>query len=201
MPRLKEHLLSRILGHNFSGDEYEYNEEERNSIILVHNRIYRHQTLRINYTTYDMRRAQDSINPNSTSDVFVLAHEDDSADPHPFWYARVLGIFHAFVRHSGTQSAPSQACQMDFLWVRWFGRDLTFPSGFNARRLPRIGFVPITDAPCDPFGFLDPNEVIRAVHLIPAFQNGRTHELLPQQSISRHSRENHEDHQYYYVNM
>jgi hypothetical protein len=48
---------------------------------------------------------------------------------------------------------------MEFLWIRWFGRDMSQPTGWKARRLHRIGFLP-HGAP-DAFGFLDP---IRACH-------------------------------------
>jgi hypothetical protein len=56
LPRLKDHLLSRIQGKLFDGDEHQFSDEERASIVFVNNRIFRHRTVRINYTTYDMRR-------------------------------------------------------------------------------------------------------------------------------------------------
>jgi len=40
----------------------------------------------------------------------------------------------------------------------------------------KIGFVPEEDPSA--FGFLDPALVIRACHLMPAFADGRTSELL-----------------------
>jgi hypothetical protein len=49
-------------------------------------------------------------------------------------------------------------------------------SGFKAARLPKIGFVPDTDDAS--FGFLDPSLVIRGCHLIPAFNEGKTADLL-----------------------
>lgn len=85
---------------------------------------------------------------------------------------------------------------MDFLWVRWFGRDLTYKSGFKAKHLHRIGFVPQEDPLV--FGFLDPQEIIRAVHLIPAYTHGRSPDALGP-SLARHPRENDEDWNYYYV--
>lgn len=64
--------------------------------------------LRVNYTTYDMRRAQDSLNPRvpGHADIMVLSpeNEDENNDPHPYWYARIIGIFHAHVRHIGPDS-------------------------------------------------------------------------------------------------
>ena len=49
----------------------------------------------INYTTYDMHRNQDSINPRTCSDVMLL--NADSEDDHCYLYAWVIGIFHADV--------------------------------------------------------------------------------------------------------
>lgn len=150
--------------------------------------------MRVNYTTYDVRRAQDSINPRNHTDIMILAHEAGET----YWYARVIGIFHADVRHTGPFSKHARPQRMEFLWVRWIGRDATYRSGFKAKRLPRVGFVPMDHE--DPFGFLDPQLVIRAVHLMPAFAHGRTDELLGP-SIVRQPRERNEDWQYFYVCM
>jgi hypothetical protein len=127
----------------------------------------------------------------------VLAHEDGD-DAFPYWFGRIIGVFHADVVHTGTASKSTEPQQMDFLWVRWFGRDLSYKSGFKAKRLHRLGFLP-NDEP-GAFAFLDPQEIIRAVHLIPAFAYGRTSSLLSP-SIARQPSENNEDWHYYYVNM
>lgn len=164
--------------------------------------------MRINYTTYDVRRAQNSINPRNHADVMVLAHEDeeirvrDGSDPEAYSYARAIGIFHTYVEHHGSESATSEPQRMEFLWVRWFGRDTTHKSGFKAKRLPRIGFVPSEEGDPDDgaFGFLDPQEIIRAAHLVPAFAHGTTSTLLGP-SIARQPRDGDEDWQFYYVNM
>ncbi|PSR72506.1 hypothetical protein PHLCEN_2v11606 [Hermanssonia centrifuga] len=92
---------------------------------------------------------------------------DNPALAHPYWYGRVVGIFHAKVQYSGPGSTTPEAQDMEFLWVRWFGRDLSAPGGFDKRRLHRVGFID-GDKP-GAFGFVDPQMVIRSVHLIPAF--------------------------------
>jgi hypothetical protein len=61
-----------------------------------------------------------------------------------------------------------------------------------------VGFVDSNDPAA--FGFLDPNEVIRAVHLIPAFNEGRTANLLGP-SIARQESEKDMDWTYYYVGL
>jgi hypothetical protein len=59
--------------------------------------------MRINYTTYDVRRSQDIINTTtSRHDVMVLADPGDhTAASHPFRYARVLGVYHVNVIYVG----------------------------------------------------------------------------------------------------
>ena len=157
--------------------------------------------MRINYTTYDMRRSQDSINPRTNSDIMLMSHENESNEhaSHPYWYARVIGIFHADVRHSGPLSKSADFLRMEFLWVRWFGRDLNWTGGWGTKRLHRVGFITCDDLD-DSFGFVDPNDVVRAAHLIPAFAHGRTPEFMSA-SIARNPKENDTDWLYYYVNM
>ncbi len=150
-----------------------------------------------------MRRDQDSINPRTHADIMVFSPEEDieSDNPalaHPYWYGRVVGIFHAKVRYTGPGSTTPEAQDMEFLWVRWFGRDLSAPGGFDKRRLHRVGFID-GDKP-GAFGFVDPQMVIRSVHLIPAYHYGRTDTKLGP-SLVRQPSENHEDWELYYVNM
>ena len=66
---------------------------------------------------------------------------------------------------------------MEVLWVRWLGINQQNKWGFKEARLPKVGFV-LDRADHEPFGFLDPSLVIRGCHLIPAFSEGRTSELL-----------------------
>jgi hypothetical protein len=83
--RLKEHLLERLLGQQYDGVEVSFTPEERNSVMFVNNRIYKHKVMRVNYATYDLRRAQDSLNSRTHPDIMVLSHEDDGT--HPYWFA------------------------------------------------------------------------------------------------------------------
>jgi hypothetical protein len=57
---------------------------------------------------------------------------------------------------------------MEFLFVRWFTTDLGKPNqgGWESKQLYQVRFV---DGDDGAFGFLDPQEIIRGVHLIPAF--------------------------------
>lgn len=169
--------MGRLLDHPFDGDEeFTYSEKQQNSIRIVNDRMYASKVLRVNYTTYDVRRGQDSMNPRTHCDVMVLSPETED-DAHPYWYARVLGVFHAQVLHTGADAKSHSIQPMEFLWVRWFGLEPGYRSGTHVARLPKIGFVPDTDA--NAFGFLDPSLVVRGCHLVPAFAAGRTQSLLP----------------------
>ena len=94
---------------------------DRNTIRICNNTIYRHCTARINYTTYDMRRDYDTINPRTHPFIMVPSPETE-IDTHPFWYAAVLGIFHAEVQHTGRLSSDLRPKIIEFLWIRWLGQ-------------------------------------------------------------------------------
>ena len=192
----------------YDGDEsLDFPSAERRALFLTpNNTIFRHKVLRVNYTTYDLRRAQDSINPRiqGHADIMVLSpeNEDKNKDPHPYWYARILGIYHANVRYTGSNRSISRDPQrMEFLFVRWFGRDMTPKAGWKTKRLLRLGFVPGNDETA--FGFVDPAQVIRSVHLMPAFAWGHTNKYLSGKTsvIARGVNEPDEDWQLYYVGM
>jgi hypothetical protein len=139
------------------------------------------------------------MNPRTERrDVMVLSPEE-GADAHPYWYARVLGVFHARVLHTGPQAVNRSVQRMEFLWVRWFGIVPGHKYGFTAARLPKVGFVPETDDQA--FGFLDPSLVIRGCHLIPAFADGRTSDLLNTQNTAARLPGEVDDWVSYYVGM
>ena len=90
------------------------------SVHIVDNKIYSSQLLRVNYTTYDVRRDQDLVNTHTHPDVMVLSCEDDPW-AHPYWYAQVFGIFHLRVLHLNPSAMNCLVQHMEVLWVRWFG--------------------------------------------------------------------------------
>ena len=53
--RLLDHLLARIKGLPFSGDEHDFMDSDRDAIIIDHNQIYEHKTMS---TTYDAQRLE-----------------------------------------------------------------------------------------------------------------------------------------------
>jgi hypothetical protein len=54
----------------------------------------------------------------------LLTNKDDSNtdtdSDHPFLYAHVLGIYHANVIYTGSDTRDYTLRRLDFLWVRWF---------------------------------------------------------------------------------
>ncbi|TCD64617.1 hypothetical protein EIP91_003851 [Steccherinum ochraceum] len=205
LPKLKDHFLARFLGMQYEGDERTFTDEDRRRVIIKDNVIYKHQVLRVNYTSYDVRRMQDSINPRTHADVMLLGHDDEEDEVHPYWFARVLGLYHAFVYFQRPGSRRPVMQRMEFAWVRWFGKDGTMTSGWQARRLPRVGYVPVDvfgNGEAGPaFGFLDPKHIIRSVHLVPAFAHGTTDALLGPSIARRPQDPPDEDWQFFYVNM
>ena len=101
----------------------------------------------------------------------------ETGDAHPYRYAQVLGIYHTLVSTTHPAASKHSAQPMQFLWVRWLGAEPGYHSGSQVARLPKVGFVEITNE--DVFGFLDPDLVIRGSHLIPALHCGRTADLMP----------------------
>ena len=116
VPRLKDHLLGRLRGQPYDGDQELYSDQDRMSVHIVDNKIYSSQLLRVNYTTYDIHRDQDSVNPCTHPDVMVLSRKDDP-QAHPYWYARVLGIFHLRVLHLDPSVVNCSVQHMEVLWV------------------------------------------------------------------------------------
>ncbi|KZV97073.1 Six-hairpin glycosidase [Exidia glandulosa HHB12029] len=179
--KLRDHLLTRLLKKDYDGDETTYSTEERLRLIIDKNRMYEHKTMQINYTTYDVRRGQDIIHVGTDRcDVMMLSCED-GPNAHPFWYARVLGIYHV----NACLAGQDKDTQLYFLHVRWFGRD---DIDDGRRRLTRIGWDEENE-----YGFIDPAYILRACHIAPAFAHG----TAPFRAALRRAEE--EDYNYYYV--
>jgi hypothetical protein len=146
-----------------------------NAVILKNDRIYRHNVARFNFTTYDVRRSQNVVNPNTSHrDIMLLAKPDDSQvnSNHPFLYARVIGIFHTNVIYVGEGMVDYVPRRLEFLWVRWF-QYLGSPPGWTDCRLDRIRFPPT--ASDGAFGFVDPSDVLRGSYITPRFASGLVH--------------------------
>ena len=158
-----DHLLARILRQQYDSEPPHFTDDEHDKVYIHGDRLEQRYTMSVYYTTYDLRQQVDKINMRGRPYVMTLSRGDPS---HPYLYARVLGIFQVKVLHPSLENVTN----MDILWVHWLEIDQTHRAGWKAKRLYRVQFVP-----CDEdgaFGFLNPADVIRGVHLIPSFNNG-----------------------------
>jgi hypothetical protein len=167
---------------------------ELDNVLFRHDRLYRHNIMRINYTTYDVRRKRDTINPGTPHrDIMVLAQNDDDSD-HPFLYARVIGIFHANIVYTGSGIMDYRPRRLEFLWVRWYELDPKVPAGgWSRSTLDRLQFPPMAEG--NSFGFIDPADVLRGGHIVPAFATGKRY--ADGEGLSRCARDSSDYHSYY----
>lgn len=145
-------------------------------VFFKKDRIYHHRLIRFHFTTYNVWRGTDIINPGtSRCNVMLLADQvDGSVTPsnlHHFLYAWVLGAYHANVINTGPGMLDYEARRFDFLWVQWF--EVTNPgsSGWSHSTLDSVHFPPMHGD--NSFGFVDPKDVLRACHILPAFAKGK----------------------------
>lgn len=172
-------------------------ETSRDFVFFKGDCIYHHKLLRFNFTTYDVRRGTDIINPGTTRcNIMLLAdHESGSVSTsHHFLYARVLGAYHANVIYTGPGMRDYKARRFDFLWVRWYEVVDPGSSGWSNSTLDTVRFPPLRGD--DSFGFVDPMDVLRGCHILPAFARGRREETTI--DVSRCAKDS-KDYKLYYV--
>ncbi len=184
---MKEYLLLKVKEKlHISPDSFGPGVTAQSTVFIKGDRIYQHKLARFYYTTYDVRRSEDVVNPNTPHcNIMLLANtEINDPDPdlstravvHPFLYGRVIAIYHANVIYTGPGMRDYDAMRFDFLRVRWFqvdqpqGRD-RYRSSWKTLRLDRLSFPPMAEQ--GSFGFVDPSLVLRSCHLIPAFSLGK----------------------------
>lgn len=147
------------------------------SIFFKNDRMYAHRIVRFNYTTYDIRRAQDVVNPRTPHCNIMLLKKPANDAPtlpaiHPFLYARVIGIYHVNVVYTGPGMVNYNPTRFDFLWVRWYEQKPLKPQSNQqpSHGLDELVFPPMADEGA--FGFVDPSDVLRSCHILPAFNQG-----------------------------
>jgi hypothetical protein len=122
-----------------------------------------------------MRRGTDIVKPGGPRcNIMLLADHTDGPDPsklHHFLYARVLDAYHANVMYSGPGIQGFETRSLDFLWVRWYEVVDKGCSGLNNSTLDTVRFPPMHED--NSFGFVDPNDVLRGCHILPAFAKGK----------------------------
>lgn len=113
---------------------------------------------------------------------------------HPFLYAQILGIYHGNVIYIGEGMNDYQSRRMEFLWVRRY--QCTAPNaGWLTQKLDRVQFLPMADD--NTFCFIDPSDILRGSHIIPAFSQGKRH--LDGIGLSHCARDAN-DYKVYYIN-
>ena len=143
---------------------------DSNLVYLKSKRIYLHKICRVQYTTYNVQRGQDIINPFTPHWNIMLLATTSNNDDHPFLYACVLGVYHANAIYTGNGAHNYQARQFEFLWVQWYRYH--GPSvRWNDSRLDAVSFPPVSSEGA--FGFVDPCDVLCACHIIPTFSHGK----------------------------
>lgn len=160
-------------------------------------RIYEHKVMLINFTTGDVRRDQDVITPSGAGrNVMMLADNSaqDAGSTQRYCYARVLGIYHAYVLYMGPGFKNQyRYCRVDFLWVRWYQRaGLRSGGSWSRLELERLEFPSVTEDGA--FSFINPSDVLRGCHLIPKFAKGAS----PFRGLSRLAQDS-DDWSNYYV--
>ncbi|KAG2060000.1 hypothetical protein BDR06DRAFT_967528 [Suillus hirtellus] len=190
------HASSLFQDHHFIADN-------RNDPVSLFTFLREHdsdpatKTMQIHYTTYNMMREYDTISPRTHPDVMVLSGE--ASPSHPYWYARVLGIYRIDTWIKGV--CRTEKHHLEVLYVRWLAPLISsdYESGIQHARLPKLVFVEESDH--DAFGFLNPGQVIRGAHLIPAFTSGRGVSSLCYGKSLAHPKEELTDWEAYYVRI
>ena len=132
--------------------------------------MYTHCLMRINYTTYDVRRGQDILNPRTSHrNIMGLVDRKGGEEIHPFWYAQVLGIYHANVVYIGDDCKDYRPTTLYFLWVRNFALCNDTHNAWTTRRMDRVQWMSAEE---DAYDFIDPQQVLRGCHIISRYAAG-----------------------------
>ena len=174
--KLKNYILRWTSKLHESITSYDhFTNEDQCHVKILSNALYRHKTLQLTYTTYDMREDQDKLNQRRYQDIMVLSDSED----HPYLYGQVLDIFHTKVTNDAPNTILDEGLVGSLLvvWIQWF--KLNGPQGspgFGSLRYPSVSFYNGDDE--DAFGFIHPDEIVRSAHLIPSFKSGHTEQHL-----------------------
>lgn len=159
--------------------------------------LYQHKIIRVNYTTYDMRRGTDIVKPEGPCcNIMLLENHTDGSDSsklHQFMYARVLGVYHADVIYTGPGMQNFEPRTFQMLWVRWYEVVDPGHSGWDTSTLDILRFPPLHQD--NSFDFVDPEVVLRGCHILPAFHKGKRKSNV---NVSRYVKDS-KDYLLYYV--
>ena len=143
------------MGWKFDGNMHEeFTDSNWNSIHFLGSKIYSVQTCCFYYTSDDLQRECDTVNPCMHPDIMLWSPITEE-NAKPYWYARVLRVYHTNVwaENSAICGSRNARC-IDSLWVCWSGEEPGYCSGFHQAHLPKISFVQSMDDIT--FSFVDP---------------------------------------------
>lgn len=128
LPQLKDCLLGHLLGHSFNGNEHAFSDNDWNTVSFVNNQIYCHKVICINYTSYDICHAQDSLNPQTHADIMVLSHKDeiDRELWHPYWYTMHILLVFSMWRSSMLDQHQSHQNHKKWIFCEYSGLGVTW---------------------------------------------------------------------------
>ncbi|EJD08235.1 uncharacterized protein FOMMEDRAFT_72012, partial [Fomitiporia mediterranea MF3/22] len=110
LSNLFTHLLSWILSRN---KDNTFILDEINSLHIQNNRLYKHRVIHVNYTTYNVRRVQDSLNPCLYADIMVYL--DDQYFNYLFIFVQIVSIFHVNVAYFRPRLSSLHYKRIDFV--------------------------------------------------------------------------------------
>ena len=152
-----------------------HDENNTEQIFIENDTLREHPILNIKYTSYEVQQERDIVHIGyGRTGVMVYTPTLQEGENEHWSYANILRIYRVTVC---TTSNPEPQT-LTVLWVRWMERSEFGLTGPNSRNYARVSFVPWSGTPGSTFDFVDPSHIIRACHLIPAFNLGRTHNLL-----------------------
>ncbi|EEB95010.1 hypothetical protein MPER_06086, partial [Moniliophthora perniciosa FA553] len=122
---LQAHLLQRLRG---DPSDTEYHLRHLRLASIANNKIYEHKTMRLYYSTYDLRRMQDTISIRTHPDIMMLSNDKSS----PYLFGQVVGIYHLHVTDLGEPPSKQFRKKMEVLWVRWYHVDAEYRWGWKA---------------------------------------------------------------------
>jgi hypothetical protein len=210
LPKLRAHLLPRIqavlhveaktcpeLRTAVNMFPPTLDDTTHNFVFFKCESLYQHKTIRLNYTTYDVRRETDIVKPEGPRcNIMLLANHtggSNSSNLHHFIYARVLGVYHADVIYTGPGMQNFEARAFQMLWVRWYEVVDPVSSGWDSSTLDMLRFPPLHQD--NSFGFVDPEVVLRGCHILPAFDKGKRESNVNVSRLAKDSK----DYLIYYV--
>ena len=181
--------MGRFRFPNLADDGTEYEAGEHAEVSITNGCCFEHQTLQVNYTSYDLQHEYDIINPTKHADIIIPAQDLDinsgvSSSGHPFRYGRVLVIFHADVVHVAP-GQPLTSKTLEFLYIHWYWHVEAYRAGFESKCLHCIELLCLENNPAA-CGFLDPDDVVWGAHLIPVFPSTEAHGIPHGQDQPRH---------------